>query len=245
MSHRGRQRLRRTPSALNIVMPGNSLISGAGQVPDLVGLQTLPDQVGRLLAAYFSGAIVLNRGHGGYTYAQLEPLAADEVDAAFLPGRTNVMILWETTNTVTFGATPAANASAAQSYIQNRLAVHPSWIIVIMTTIPRQGGATGQAAIDTLNANLLAADALIKSGYRAWGAKALIDVRQPGSPFRLSTFTTADFAKDIHLWNTTLTNPGSGETNSTGGSGIIHLSNLGYGMIAAMVMQAILALPSR
>lgn len=227
-------RLKRT-GPLNVVYDGNSLFWGEGST----GGRTVAAQALPLLQARFADVAAVNLGVSGQTWRQMDGLdggSTADVDSAFLIGRTNVLVAWETTNAVIVGRSGAQAAADCATYLANRLALHPDWRIVLLTTLPRQAGlgwtGSDQGQVDSYNAQIEAADALMRANYRAWGARACVDVRCAGSPFRFADYAVQRFAADPQLWN-----------EAAGGR--VHLTNAGYAVIAGLVARAILALPAR
>ena len=205
-------------SPLNIVCDGNSL--GAGQGAS----QTLAAAVAALLAGSFASVSASSVAISGQSVQAMINSAAD-VDASFIAGKINILLAWETTNSIASDRiTPAQTAAAWQSYYAARLAVHPGWKIIHLGTIPRQGGFadTTQPTIDAGNAALVQADALIQAAYRGWGVKRYVDLRGTGSPFRYRDFSATTFAENDDFWN----EPAGGR---------IHLHDAGQKFVSGLV----------
>lgn len=223
----------RYSSSVNIVFDGNSLVYGDGAtVP-------LPQVVAGRAPISGSGAAMTNLGIDGQTWRQMDGLdggSSADVDGAYAPGKTNILIAWETTNAVCNTHRSATETIGdLTSYIANRKAVHPDWHIVLMTTLPRQAGSqlgTDQASIDTANATLNAVDDHLRAHYRALGAQALVDVRAPGSPFRFTSYTPADFDATATYW-------------SEASGSRIHLNDTGYLLVASMIALTLRRLSAR
>lgn len=219
-----RARIRRA-APLNFVWDGNSLPAGY--------TSTVPPSalLAQGLAARHGDMLTRNVAVPNQTWRQMDGQdggsAADIAGDCWLPGRVNVLILWETTNAIHQGRSPQQAVADAESYVAHRLAEHP-WLVVILSTIPR-GQGDSQAAIDALNAGLVAADAGIRSACRGWGAKTFVDLRCPGSPFRFGAYDDAAFAANARLW--------AGDR--------IHLTADGHQVIANMLLPVIAALPPR
>jgi hypothetical protein len=115
--------------------------------------------------------------------------AASDVDAAYDPGKTNVLVVSETTNSVFGdGKTAAATITDYLTYINGRLAAHPWEYVVMFGTIPR-GGQAGDA---TNNARLLEVDALVQADLAAHHLDAFFGFRDL-SPFYQDGTTRAGF----------------------------------------------------
>lgn len=224
-STRSARRLR-WDSSVNVVWDGNSLVYGVGAT----GGQTLPVQVAALAPMAGSGAAVTNCGISGQRWSAMTSGAVD-VDGAWQSGKTNVLICWETTNSAcnTPGLSAAQIISDITTYIAARRSAHP-WVIVGLTTIPREtsGLMTSQAERERLNGIMSEVDAAMKAGQLDFDA--VVDVRQPGSAFAFSGYTTADFDGSGWIWAELSPNR-------------VHLLNAGYAIIAGYVADALKRIP--
>lgn len=253
-------------SALNIVVDGNSLVYGQGGAQNIprVMAKTAPisaathpiTQVYDATALAGSptnkwksdkGIVVYNSGVSGETWRQMNGLdggnGAADVDAAFVAGAANVLILWEGTNSITLGGrTPAQAIQDATDYITARQAAASSkgghWVVMIGTCLPRQISSS-EANTIALNGNLDSYNASLRSQYSSMGAKGVFDVRQSGSPFNLPDYTYASFSAALNgaagYWTTT------DPTNS-----LTHLASNGYQYVVDnVIMPALLRLPRR
>lgn len=218
-------------SNVNLVFDGNSLTYGTGST----GGQSLAVQTMAKSWAAGSGATMSNVSFAGRSWGDLISNGS-AVDSAYVPGKINVLVVGETTNSVFNTSSTAAQAVAsAQSYINARLAQNPDWRIVLVTTIPRQTGpqvAANQTALDAANAVLVAADNIMRATYRKMGAVALVDVRSPGSPFNFTGYTPADFSAVANLY-------------AEADGSRVHLTNAGYSLWADMIDLALRRLPQR
>jgi lysophospholipase L1-like esterase len=227
----GLPRLRYTSDKVNVVFDGNSLVRGDGSTNG----QNLVTQVSAL--APLNGQLVVpNLGIDGQTIAQMRSGSSD-VEASWVPGKTNVLVVWEGTNSINYGAssddgTGAFNDMAA--YCADRLALHP-WKLVMMTTLPRYNLGATQAQVDTFNAKLVKYSSLLLANYKSIGAVAIVDVRQAGSPWIFPDYTLSTFesATALPYW----ANEGAGKH--------IHLNNAGYGVVARMVADVLKRLTAR
>lgn len=92
-----------------------------------------------------SGATVYCGALSGVTWAGLASRAPAHVDAKWAAGKTNVLIVNETVNSIQVGGRDAAGVKAdIQAYLSGRLALHP-WR-VIFSKCPPWGGSAGYAA---------------------------------------------------------------------------------------------------
>ena len=214
------------PLTSKISYDGNSLLTVQGTT----GGQTVPVQAAGIApligAAYGSVAI------GGQTTRVMDGLdggSSADVDALFDATKTtNILVVWEFTNSIYYSSGVDGAALAMKNYIANRLAAHPTWKIILLGTLPRY--QTGNDNIAGLNASLLAINTRAASLYAEWGAAAFIDVRPPGGPFDLPDFSLATFERTqtLPLW----------ATDDTAGTHV-HLDNAGYAYIAGLIANAI------
>lgn len=211
--------VRYLPSTTNVVLDGNSLVAGTGSsVPayNLAGqVASLPPISGQLS--------ITNLGIGGQTTRQMNGMdggSSADVDAAWVSGKTNVLLVWEGTNSIYGGGRTASQAYQDMAdYCAARLALNP-WLIVIINTLPRQIG--NPVAEDAMNAKLVDYNAQLAAGYRSMGARAVVDVRQAGSPFAFTNYSQASYDATVDYWK----NPEYIK---------VHLSDTGYSVIAGYV----------
>jgi hypothetical protein len=181
-----------------------------------------------------------NLGISGQTTRQMNGLdgsSTADVDGAYVPGKKNVLIAWEGTNSIDVaGRTGAQTAQDMADYVAARLALHSDWIIVVMTTLPYIRAGWSQATSDATNAQIEIANNIMRANYRAWGAKAIVDVRGTGSPFNLPNYTLAAFEAGTVLpyWSTV-------EPAGTH----LHINDAGMTVIANMCAATLRRLPTR
>lgn len=115
--------------------------------------------------------------------------AASDVDAGYVAGKTNVLVIGETTNSIfNDGRSTAQTLGDIEAYLAGRLAANPWEYVVMMGTIPR-GGTAGDA---TNNARLLEVDDTIRADPTAYGLDLFIGYRDL-SPFFRDGTTRAGF----------------------------------------------------
>lgn len=137
------------------------------------GIETVGDLGAAIKAA---GATSSNSAIPGQTWDDMR-LRADDVDAAYVPGKTNVLITGETTNQIyNAGSTPEQAIQKAQQYISARKALHPDWIILLVGTIPRADLSTPELNEDA-NQRLLDVDRYQKTHLEDLGVHGFVDVR--------------------------------------------------------------------
>lgn len=230
----GRGAVEFAPDKVSIVVDGNSLIHGLATVtPPNTYSATVP---GRLAVnARLNGVAVQSIGVNGQTTAQMTSRVSAYVTPKWVEGKTNILVVWEATNSI-FGPSARTGAQAfadMQAYCSSVLSAHP-WRIVILTTLPRMKTILSQGQVDTLNAELVAFDALVRANFKAIGAAAVCDVRAPGSPFILGDYTDSavtGFNNPVALsfWN----------DNGNDGPQHVHLNNAGYSLIADWIASTL------
>lgn len=136
------------------------------------------EAIGNLGAAINSaGATSSNTAIPGQSWDDMR-LRADDVDAAYVPGKTNVLITGETTNQVyNAGSTVEQTIQKAQQYITARKLAHPDWIILLVGTIPRADLATAELN-RAANQRLVEVDAYHKANMRDVGVHGFVDIRE-------------------------------------------------------------------
>lgn len=232
----GVARLKYSAAKTYVRFEGNSLTAGAGTTGGVPSYY--PSQV-QVLPPINNQFTVENKGSSGQTTGQMiaeggsgyqcDQMVAQKTGQGF----TCVVVFWEGTNSISQSSTgPVDGTTAAdltRQWIQGRIAANPGVKIVVLTTLPRQGGYWGDPLT---NQYLDDYNRILKANYRAWGAKALVDVRAPGSPFAFAGYTNADFTASsvAPYWS-------AGDR--------IHLNDAGYVLIARWVAAALNRLTAR
>jgi lysophospholipase L1-like esterase len=111
-----------------IAFDGNSLVYGQQVAVD----QTLPAQVGQM---YGGKAIVYNFGKGAQTTLDMEKDASQQIDPILRLYRTNILVAWEGTNDLYFGASPETAYQNLVSYSKERK--KNGWKVILLTVLPR------------------------------------------------------------------------------------------------------------
>ncbi len=219
--------VRYTTSSAVIVFDGNSLVLGASGATD-----PMPAQVFRNPPISSTSACTNSGTNGARTY-EMTSQAAAQIDPLFNAAKDNILVVWEGRNSMyNGGRTPAQAWAEVQAYVSARLALHPEWKIVLMTVLPQRASTDTDASAAATWATFQEFNDLMRAGWRAAGAKALVDVVASGSPFLLTSFAIADF-NAIGLWSPT-------ETTQW-----VHLSNAGYAYIASLVSASLRRLRKR
>jgi len=205
----------------NYVMDGNSLVAGAGSTAGL----TLTTQAAKLSPLNGTTPII-NLGVGGQTARMMNGFdggSSADIDAAFVAGRKNILLLWEGTNSIVINRTAAQALQDMSDYIAARRLANAWDKVVVIGTIPRYQTGAYWADIDVLNAHLVTFNESLSASPTTYGADAYVDVRASGSPFALPDYSLATFERTetLPMWAT---------TDTVGWR--IHLSNAGYAYIA-------------
>ena len=170
------------PSRTAITYDGNSIID-----------PTLPGDLVLQLAAMapISNALMIsNIGKSGQTIRQMIATRSD-VLASFVPGRRNILIAFEITNSIFNGVSRTglqAIADLAEYIIAVQAdvaAAYPGqkWTVIVQTAIPRGDYLGAVYTAQTGEVELQAANAALRADYRSMGATALVESRRPGGIF--------------------------------------------------------------
>lgn len=206
----------------NVVLDGNSIVEGAGTTPGFSFSSQLID------LAPIKGSSVHTLGISGQTWRMMDGLdgqSSHDVDYYFDPARTNVLIAWETTNSVTSGRTGIQAVEDAAKYIGHRKALHPEWIVVVMATIPRALG-------DNRVYELIKADNELRRNWRDIGIDLFFDTRRLVPEFNFVGDNPAHYQAIQHLLYEQ-------------GSDWVHPNNEGCRIIANRVASALRSLPPK
>lgn len=124
-----------------------------------------------------TGATSSNTAIPGQSWDDMR-IRADDVDAAYVPGKTNVLITGETTNQIfNAGSTSAETIAKANQYIIDRKSAHPDWIILLVGTIPRADLPTEKMNIQA-NYKMLEVDKYQESNLQEIGVHGFVNVRK-------------------------------------------------------------------
>lgn len=252
-------------SSVNVAFDGNSLTYGAVTETTHVS-DPYPSQVAALPPMAGSGASggkLTNFGVNGTTWTDMSTLAPNALDKALIPGSTNILIAWETINTVanayssgygtsSFASYVTLNASDCGAYVAARRSAGWS-IILLISSIPHERFLLAvQIAPDVpaLNQILIACDEDMR--IRRYGADGYIDLRYggpfdfvangwtfevgtyPGGPLTDSGFDQLAYIYgDGGLWLPAAIQPPGSR---------IHLSNGGYAIVAERVAKGLRSL---
>jgi hypothetical protein len=155
----------RFDSTVAMTFDGNSIVRGAG-APAGFDFPTLLGQ----LSPFDTVDSITNLGVDGRTTQGMIDAGAT-CDAAYVSGKTNVLVAWEGVNSINNAGRSAAQAvDDMAAYVAARLAVHP-WKVVLVTCLPAPALSGGtNTALDAYNVLLLA-------NWRSMGAAHIVDVR--------------------------------------------------------------------
>ena len=192
-------------SKVNLVFDGNSYYQNGGASNPSVN--ALPLLVRNAAPVSNGMSSYSNLGVSGQTWRNMDGLdggVSTDVDGAFVTGKINVLVIAETRNQICNAAyTPAQCIAAATAYINDRLAAHPSWVILLGLTFPRgqaAGYGSDQTSINTFNSYLQQVDDYHRANYRAFGVRRIIDYRRPilpngkPNPFLLQDYSVGSLA---------------------------------------------------
>lgn len=217
-------------SSVKIICDGNSLTAGyAASLPYPQQMAALPP---------FNGNVtVVNTGISGQSTQAMRADTSD-VGAAYDNSKTMVLVAWEGTNSLAFGGTARASADELALYVLGMMTLHPNLRIVLPTLIPRQRGTSEADDIDFNINKIDAYNTILRAEALQWGAKAVCDLRQPGSPWSAANFpdyTRATFAASAAQgwW-------AAGEDDAH-----IHCADKGYGSAAAQIGATVRRLKRR
>jgi hypothetical protein len=177
---------------------GNSLVdpSFSTLCTSLQGLQPINNRI-----------TISNLGLSGQTVQNMISTATD-VDASFVAGKTNYLLIWEITNSIfNAGRTGLQACADMVTYISARLVAHPTWKPIILTCIPRGSNLGGTYTAATGETELQAANTYIRANYLAMGCVAYVETRRTSGPFDFTDSSNlANFP--VSLW-TDATHPNS------------------------------------
>jgi hypothetical protein len=217
----GARRLKMS-STVNIVWDGNSLVAGAGAD----NTTRCSAQVANLPPVAGSGAATANIGVSGQTWRQMNGLDSGlttDVESAWISGKKNVLICWETRNSIFTGRTWQQAVQDGIDYIAARRLSKVWHSVILINCLPSYALDGKAEALDSANAYMAA-------NFRAMGADILIDVQTPGSPFRFTGNSMLPFQLTQSLWAET--------------SNWTHLNAAGYAIVAGLVAGALRRLPA-
>lgn len=175
------------PAKFAMTVDGNSIF-GVGDLAQQVA--ALPPISGRF--------VIANKAISGQTTRDMINSPTD-VNNSYVTGKTNVLLVWELTNSIhnDGGRTGPETIADTIEYINARQAWltanrpgQKPWTIVLMTGIPR-GGNLSAVTADEGEARMQYCNAYIRANYKAMGAVAYVEARQPGGPFDFTDVTNS------------------------------------------------------
>lgn len=197
-----------TPPAPNylVLSPSVNIVFDGDSITDdflATGMDTLVSERLTMLGKLNGASISNSGGLGvpGQTWADMRTTSAD-LAAAWIPGKTNVLVAGETTNSVfNTGRSAAQTISDASAYIAMAAGMHP-WIILLWGTIPRghadEATYAGEAANNT---TLISVDTYMQANYTTIGAHGYADVRSGTPMFDHNGSNAASFVAYQSYWN--------------------------------------------
>lgn len=153
--------------AVNVVVDGNSI---SANFYTTVG--TFDNHLMTVEPLASSGATHASVAVSGASWADMIATHAASVDALWVAGATNVLVLNETINSVYQGASAATIQGQITTYLSGRLAAHP-WRVIYWLTVPYGGGAE----YATFNATMASVDEWVTANADTLGIEVVIDPR--------------------------------------------------------------------
>lgn len=137
---------------VNVVVDGNSITTSSYST---VG--TFDNHLMTVEPLKSSGATHAGYGAGGHTWRHMIDglsgnSAASQVDAAWVDGAENVLVLWEHTNSARGTASVSTIVADMEEYITGRTTLHP-WHVIVINSTP-QGGSSSWASTNAELAEL-------------------------------------------------------------------------------------------
>lgn len=211
-------------AATNSVWDGNSLCQGLGGTNYFA-----PADILHTLPMTRDGTFT-NCGLGGQNWYDMVATPND-VDNAWVAGKTNLLFLWEHINTlyadsaIYYGDTTAATQClvTVKNYTAARRALHP-WYIIMLSSIPVQVVASDITRRTNFNTQLAGVDAAIAANPSYYGVDAIVNLRQVGSPFNFPDYTDASFLASGPIWHEAV-------------GQVVHLNDAGKLIVANMVEE--------
>lgn len=181
---------------LNLVVDGNSISAN-----HYTSIGTMDKHIWRYLADLPAGSTHSCYAVSGHTWGDMIATHGAQVDAAWREGYTNVLVAWETTNSV-WGLTGTVESVKAdiKAYMDARLAAHP-WLTVTAQTLPR-GGSTSASVIQRNN-DCFAIDAAVAADPGYYGFAKVAQVRTGHVEFNHDGTDPTQFSERQELWNET------------------------------------------
>lgn len=185
-------RRRSSVRPLNIVVDGNSISDNY-----YTTIGTFDNHLMMYEPLLSSGATHSCHALSGHSWAQMLTHGAG-VDADYVDGATNVLILWETINSLYDGLGVAQVLSDIATYTAARRAAHPDWLILHVETIPYGGSST----YAQMNADMFTIDATVRDNLATYGIDASVNLRTHPA-FDHDGTTAAPFQAYASFWNET------------------------------------------
>lgn len=206
-------------SSVNVVVDGNSIYAGFSTV-----------SMATLLSQRFSGsgATFSSTAISGQTWDDMTTVAADVDALTITPGKYNILVCAEGTNSVDplkTNLTGAQVVSKATAYISARKVVNPKLHVVLCSALPRGPLDASQTA---RNVALNTSDAAFLSDPAAVGANSYVNHRSAAG-FAHDGLASAGFTANESWW----------QDGASNGAMYVHPSPSG---VAAMVDRIELAL---
>ncbi|MEP0873613.1 SGNH/GDSL hydrolase family protein [Trichocoleus desertorum AS-A10] len=210
------------PTLKRVLFDGNSLVRGFRATN---ADTNFPGQCLSSLGSEWHG---FNFGVDGQITPNMTADAAVQVDSLKRAELTkDVVVAWEATNDLFFGASAATAFSNLKAYCQARKAA--GFKVVVLTVLPRSSAGTPagyEAARQALNSSL-------RADFNVASGSTNVLLPAPGIAY---ADALADVAADTRIGDA------GDEANATYYfADLVHLNNTGYGIVAAIAKDAVLA----
>jgi lysophospholipase L1-like esterase len=153
----------------NIVCDGNSITLGTESNTG----KSYPALLADALYAYPT-ATVTNKGVNSQTSAQMEADAVTDIDSHLQPGKLNILIAWELTNSLYFRRTVQQAFTDFKTYCLHRK--QAGWKVVVITALYRNHIASDGTSIAVFNGEINQVNDSLKAKYKTF-SDVLVDVR--------------------------------------------------------------------
>jgi len=201
---------RQIPPPSQIIFDGNSLVAGTGASAG----HNMPTLVTSALISSGKYSTLQNFGVSSQTTVQMTSDAQAQIDSLYnLSKYRNIVVVWEGTNDIYFGATAEEAYNNLVSYCQARRSA--GYKVVIVTLLPRSNAGT-PVGFDT---DRLSVNTNIRNNWTTF-ADAIADVAS----------------------NTAIGDAGDELDTIYYNSDKVHMTDTGYGVVAGAVKAAIMGL---
>lgn len=169
--------MRRRRPLLNLVVDGNSISTSLSSTRGTLDKHIIIHEPVASYAPKITSCFAVS----GHLWSRMDAQDGALVDAAWVDGALNVLVAWETTNSIVFGPIVAGytrpveqTLAALKTYMAHRREAHPGWKIIHVETLP-YGGRPADAL---KNEQLLAVDMAVRGNMSEYQVDASVNLRQ-------------------------------------------------------------------